>query len=446
MSLKQKTVLLVMLSLLSLAAVGALLLHQSRQLAEQQVALLEERLYAAHRAELKHYVELALAAIRPLYESGRDDAATREQAKALLAGLDYGDDGYFFAYDTGGNSLVHPRKPELVGHNLWALTDPHGRQVIQALLHTARRGDGFARYEWEKPSTGKLTGKLGYVVHLPRWDWMIGTGVYLDDVEREISASRAKTRARIDATLGGVAALGLCALLLVLASAVALNVAERRRTASRLGARARRLLDAQEAERSRIAAALRDGLGQRLEAARIALEHAAARDDGAALAASHSALLAALDDTLRLAQTLQPAALDAETLAEAIARAARDAETAHGVRVTVDNRLGRFAPQAPQALALSRLAGDALALVAVREGTRAASVELHEDGGTLCLTVRGHGGANRGGRSDEALLQALRDRAEPLGGRVASTASRDGAAIAIRLPATAPRTAAPEAR
>lgn len=153
MELKHKILALTVLPLLlAIVAVGALVQYRAERLAEQQAALLEESLLASKRAELKHYVELALSSIEPLYANPRlprEQAQT--QAKAILQGLSFGDDGYFFAYDTGGRNLVHPRQPELVGRNLWDLTDPQGRHVIRALLAAARDGDGYQRYGWKNP-------------------------------------------------------------------------------------------------------------------------------------------------------------------------------------------------------------------------------------------------------------------------------------------------------
>lgn len=56
----------------------------------------------------------------------------------------------------GATWCIH-RQPELVGRNLWDLTDPQGRYVIRALLAAARDGDGYQRYGWEKPSTHQMT-------------------------------------------------------------------------------------------------------------------------------------------------------------------------------------------------------------------------------------------------------------------------------------------------
>jgi hypothetical protein len=92
--------------------------HQDRTLAARERALVLQTYMNARRAELRHYVDLAVSTVQPLC-GGAADAATRRQAIQRLAALDYGSDGYFFVYDLDGEVLMHSRQPELLGRNLW---------------------------------------------------------------------------------------------------------------------------------------------------------------------------------------------------------------------------------------------------------------------------------------------------------------------------------------
>jgi two-component system NarL family sensor kinase len=85
---------------------------------------------------------------------------------------------------------MHARQSALVGKYLWDMKDPQGLPVIQALLKSAQSGEGFQHYAWNKPSSGQVTDKLAYVVMLERWGWMLGTGIYLEDVERATQQAR----------------------------------------------------------------------------------------------------------------------------------------------------------------------------------------------------------------------------------------------------------------
>src|SRR5918993_726956 len=184
MNLRTKIVALAVAPLLvALVLVALAVRHQERDLAERERALIEKTYMTQRRSELRSYVDLAVSMVRPLYDAGLDDEATRAEALRRLAALDYGDDGYFFVYDLQGRSLMHSRQPELVGRSLWELRDSRGRRTIQDLIGRARDGGGYVEYEWRKPSSGQPAPKLGYVTALPGWNWMVGTGLYLDDID-----------------------------------------------------------------------------------------------------------------------------------------------------------------------------------------------------------------------------------------------------------------------
>src|SRR5665647_1247215 len=153
MKLRQKVIFLAISPLiLALCAIALFVRHQAITLAQQQRETIQQAYLASKEAELKHYVALATHSVAHLYESGRTDAATLDEAKRILSALSYGNDGYFFVYDMKGNNLMHPRQPELVGQNLWNLRDSNGVPTIQRLIERARQGGGLERYIWIKPS------------------------------------------------------------------------------------------------------------------------------------------------------------------------------------------------------------------------------------------------------------------------------------------------------
>src|SRR5690606_23541335 len=163
MQLKQKIVTLSVLPLIvSVLFICVLVFAQSRKLEEDQARLVESSIMAAKKAELKNYLELALSLIAPLYDSGRDDEEARQQALHMLSRANFGLDGYFFVYDRHGKNLMHPRQANLVGKELIGMKDKNGLPVIQALLESASKGDGYQLYTWDKPSTGQVTEKLSY--------------------------------------------------------------------------------------------------------------------------------------------------------------------------------------------------------------------------------------------------------------------------------------------
>jgi two-component system NarL family sensor kinase len=176
------------LPLLLLSAVIAWIgVEKAKDLSDSQSRLFEASLLAAKQAELERYLRLAQSAIAPVLDDpGRDPVAAQAEVKRILNHLSYGENGYFFVYDSQGVNLVHPIQKELVGRNLFDLRDSRGRYPIRDLLALARGGGGFIRYRWNKPSAHTEREKLGYVRMLPKWGWMLGSGLYGDDIATEV--------------------------------------------------------------------------------------------------------------------------------------------------------------------------------------------------------------------------------------------------------------------
>jgi two-component system NarL family sensor kinase len=339
MKLKQKIILLAITPMIAaVIAIALAVLHQASLLSQQQRASVEAAYLSSKEAELRHYVALATHSIAHLYESGRSDPATLNEAKAILREMNYGEDGYFFLYDLEGNNLMHPRQPGLVGRNLWELRDPLGNAPIQLLTARAKEGGGFQRYLWEKPSSGgKLAPKLGYVVMLERWGWMLGTGLYLDDVDAAIAKIDTQISRNIHNTMLWIAGIAIASSLAIALSGLALNISEYRVADAKLKVLAQRVVRSQEEERARLSRDLHDGISQWLVSIKLQIESGLAKlhaGSGQADAARHSFERATgqLNDVLgevrRISHDLRPALLDDLGLATALEHLAREfAET-----------------------------------------------------------------------------------------------------------------------
>jgi methyl-accepting chemotaxis protein len=179
-------------SLSPMLVVAAMLLIQSivsaQQAAEARIQNTRKLLIAEKEARLKDYIQLATSSIISLYEGEGDEAARQQQAKKILQGLSFGSDGYIFVYLYDGTNIVHRPKPQLVGKNLIDLKDADGKLLIREMIKAAKSGGGLVEYLWEKPSINKVVSKLGYATGLDKWQWMIGTGFYIDDIDHEVEA------------------------------------------------------------------------------------------------------------------------------------------------------------------------------------------------------------------------------------------------------------------
>ena len=385
--------------LLSLVLIAGAVLLQQRELARREHVLVEGGYVNARRAELRNYVQLAMSMVRPLVDSGRDPAASQAQAMQLLRSLDYGDDGYFFVYDMHGKVLMHPRQLDLVGKDLWDMHDPIGRATIQELTARARAGGGYVDYMWRRPSTGQVAPKLGYVVEIPSWGWMVGTGLYRDDIDAAIAQLDTQASANIRATLLWIAAIAGGGLALISFSGVWLNLSEHRVADAKLQLLARQVVRFQEDERAHLARELHDGATQTMVSAKLLVEAAVdqlEREDRVAPAALGKALKGlkeSLNEVRRISHRLRPAMLDELGLPAALELLAREANDALATRV--DLRIDGAVIPLPDEVktALFRVSQEALANAGKHADARTVQMELRfaPDGVLLEIADDGKG-------------------------------------------------------
>ena len=449
MKLRQK-ILLLAVAPLAVAMLGIALAvrFQATQLAQHERTLVESAYLQSKETELRHYVELAQSAIAPMVRSGRTDAATRQAAMEALARLDYGPDGYFFLYDMQGRNLMHPRQPELVGQDLWMLRDPQGALTIQKLIAAAKAGGGSVRYQWRKPSSQQLAPKLGYVVAVPEWGWMLGTGIYLDDVENTLRQLDARAATDIRETMAWIGVIAAVSILLVAASGLALNISEHREADAKLRQLAQRVVQSQEEERARLSRELHDGISQLLVSVKLVLEAAANRlrlapAEGAAVAPVLGMALNRLDtvfnEVRRVARNLRPALLDDLGIFAALQHLAREMQGGSHLQISVSQAGTPRELTDEQATALYRIAQEALTNVERHAGAHKVSVALAFDPDATRLTVRDDGSG-----FDVARMQVdprrgiglrnLRERIAALGGQFGIVSGMGGTELVATLP------------
>ncbi|RIJ84179.1 hypothetical protein RSP822_22305 [Ralstonia solanacearum] len=143
--------------------------------------------------DLQNVSATAFSVIKEYGEQAQEGRMTVEEAKAQsiarLKGMRYGTDGYFSLSTTDAVSVMHPIKPEMVGKNMSAVTDPAGHHLFADIARTAKAGGGFVRYLWPKPGSSVPEPKLTYVAYYQPWDWSMTTGLYIDDVDAAFRAS-----------------------------------------------------------------------------------------------------------------------------------------------------------------------------------------------------------------------------------------------------------------
>ena len=445
MQLKHKIVALGILPLvMAIAVICALVISLNRQLGDQQAQLIEDSILASKRAELKNYVAMAQSLIAPLYDDGKGDEHAQQQVLEELRKLSFGVNGYFFVYDRQGRSLMHSRQSELVGQYLWDMKDPHGLPVIQALLKSAESGEGFQRYAWNKPSTGQVTDKLAYVVMLDRWGWMLGTGIYLEDVERATQQARDEVALGIRKTMLAIAGVALVAVLLVFASGMTLNVSEHRLADRKLQRLTQRIVSLQEEERSRVSRELHDGISQVLVSIKFQFELAShvlekGQDRGLGiLREAIERLGEAIGEVRSLSHDLRSSLLDTLGLPAAIGQLAAEFEQRSGLLVTYDNN--EFDCQLVDGLpvALFRIVQEGLTNIERHAQAHHVSITLQGAAEFVRLTVVddgiGFNVAQVERRHSGIGLRNIRERVEHFGGRLELASTPGRSVLDVLLP------------
>jgi methyl-accepting chemotaxis protein len=121
------------------------------------------------------------------------DEFARKAAAARISKLRYGNGDYFWINDFGPRMIMHPAKPELNGQDLTNNKDPNGKKLFVEFVDVVKKqGSGFVDYEWPKPGKDVPQPKLSYVVGFEPWGWVIGTGVYIDDLRAQLWDSARK--------------------------------------------------------------------------------------------------------------------------------------------------------------------------------------------------------------------------------------------------------------
>lgn len=192
MTLKQKILLLGAIPVLLMALVVNLSNYLvARSDLESDLVVARERAIKERKALLSSYLMLAKTAIEGSY--GKPDSPeVRQQVKEILRPLRYGSDGYFFVYDYQGNTVLLPTRPEMEGKNRWQDKDTKGAFLIQGIIKSAREGDGFSEYWTNKPSIGRDAPKLSFNLVLDKYQWVVGTGFYIDDIDNELATLRSE--------------------------------------------------------------------------------------------------------------------------------------------------------------------------------------------------------------------------------------------------------------
>ncbi|HPL92505.1 MAG TPA: cache domain-containing protein [Treponemataceae bacterium] len=199
-----------------------------RAMVHEQLTLLDSTLRESFDRTMRWEVESAvtmLERVAALEEEGVLDRSTAEEvAKRLLRDMRYGDEGYFWADTKDGLNIVL-LGGAAEGKNRMESVDTNGTKFIRSIIENGLKdGGGYSDYWFPKAGTDKPLPKRSYSLLSKSWQWVVGTGAYIDDIDEIVAEKRAEADAFVARSMGITIALAIVAALIATALAVLIGV------------------------------------------------------------------------------------------------------------------------------------------------------------------------------------------------------------------------------
>lgn len=179
LSISQRLWLILVVSMTMLLALGLLMLNQ-----------IHDDLYEGKAQKTQHVVQAASGILK--YYHGLETAGTlsretaQQQALTVVSQLRYDNEDYFWINDLRPYMVMHPTNAKLDGNDVSAIKDPDGFAIFSEMANLAKtKGSGTVDYRWPKPGSDAPVQKTSYVQLFEPWGWVIGSGVYIDDMQAE---------------------------------------------------------------------------------------------------------------------------------------------------------------------------------------------------------------------------------------------------------------------
>lgn len=171
---------------------------------DDEAKIIQQEFINQQKETIRFDTQRVLQFIKHMYDKRdktQDESVIKQQITDVIEEL-YGREdgtGYIFIYDFYGVVLSDPVQRENIGKNLYDIEDINGVKVIKDLIDISRSQDGgYVSYTWLKPTTGKQSPKVSYAKSFEPWGWMVGTGVYLDEIEKKLAQQRDALRLKLN--------------------------------------------------------------------------------------------------------------------------------------------------------------------------------------------------------------------------------------------------------
>ncbi|MDD2291784.1 MAG: cache domain-containing protein [Aliarcobacter sp.] len=228
-SIKGKILLLSLVTIIVVSiAIAVDSIYSIKSFSNKNIEKFKNEAYAKKELELKNYVSLAIKTVEAYHNRTSVDKikvevqeqlklqtnflfsileaeyeklkgtlpeeAIKQRLKAIVDATRYGSSGYFWINDTNAVMIVHPIKPEMNGKDLVEFKDKGGKQIFKEFSTVAKsNGEGFVDYVWPKPGFEAPQLKVSFVKLFKPFNWVIGTGEYVENVTSKMQEEALKT-------------------------------------------------------------------------------------------------------------------------------------------------------------------------------------------------------------------------------------------------------------
>ncbi|RJX65324.1 sensor domain-containing diguanylate cyclase [Vibrio sinensis] len=173
--------LLIVFALISIGVIGFLVLFSFTF----SSSLLKEK-----ELQSRQLVESALGVVEYFQHLEEQGALSKQEAQnntlQALQNIHYGSNGYFWVIDIEQHSLIPANSSTPIDHEVIVQANKKGKLFFQNTIELALNGGGWVHYWWPKPKSSTEQQKVSYVSHIPEWNWVIGTGLYLDETKENV--------------------------------------------------------------------------------------------------------------------------------------------------------------------------------------------------------------------------------------------------------------------
>ncbi len=153
---------------------------------------LKKEKFSAKNVKTQQVVETAWSVLDHYAKLNKSGTLSLEEAQAAakntIRDMRYDNNEYFFIVGTNGTCVMHPTNPKLEGQDVKRIADTNGKYFFADMADVSvKRGSGFVEYFYEKPGEKIPSPKISFVKGFPDWNWFVASGIYVDDVQKELS-------------------------------------------------------------------------------------------------------------------------------------------------------------------------------------------------------------------------------------------------------------------